>query len=113
MPNPSGPDRDNTSDSGDRGAAGGPVESEADTGVEPAAGAGEKTTEGYRAARPARNNSRRYPSFSPVNGASPRRDSTPRKPRSSTRLTTPPPRPSSPDGRRAAANQAPESLRHN
>ena len=53
MPNPSGPDRDNTSDSGDRGAAGGPVESEADTAVEPAAGADEKTTEGYRAADPA------------------------------------------------------------
>jgi hypothetical protein len=53
MPNPSGPDRDNTSDPGDRGAAGGPVESEADTAVEPAAGADEKTTEGYRAADPA------------------------------------------------------------
>jgi hypothetical protein len=53
MPNPSGPDRDNTSDSGDRGAAGGPVESEADTAVEPAAGADEKTTEGYRASDPA------------------------------------------------------------
>ncbi len=53
MPNPSGPDRDNTSDSGDRGAAGDPVQSEADTAVEPAAGADEKTTEGYRAADPA------------------------------------------------------------
>ena len=53
MPNPSEPDRDNTSDSGDRGAAGGPVESEADTAVEPAAGADEKTTEGYRASDPA------------------------------------------------------------
>ena len=53
MPNPSGPDRDNTSDSGDRGAVGGPVGSEADTAVEPAAGADEKTTEGYRAADPA------------------------------------------------------------
>src|SRR6202044_2667411 len=53
MPNPSGPDRDNTSDPRDRGAAGGPVESEADTAVEPAAGADEKTTEGYRASDPA------------------------------------------------------------
>src|SRR6201996_1586344 len=53
MPNPSGPDRDNTSDAGDRGAAGDPVESEADTAVEPAAGADEKTTEGYRASDPA------------------------------------------------------------
>ena len=53
MPNPSGSDRDNTSDSVDRGAAGDPVESEADTAVEPAAGAGQKTTEGYRAADPA------------------------------------------------------------
>ena len=53
MPNPSGPDRDNTSDSGDRGAAGDPVESQAHTAVEPAAGADEKTTEGYRAADPA------------------------------------------------------------
>jgi hypothetical protein len=53
MPNPSGPDRDNTSDSGDPGAAGDPVESEADTAVEPAAGADEKTTEGYRVADPA------------------------------------------------------------
>src|SRR5277367_2870286 len=53
MPNPSGPDRDNTSDSGDRGAAGDPVGSEADTAVEPAAGADGKTTEGYRAVEPA------------------------------------------------------------
>jgi hypothetical protein len=53
MPNPSGSDRDNTSDSVDRGAAGDPVESEADTAVEPAAGAGQKTTEGYCAADPA------------------------------------------------------------
>src|ERR1700743_872744 len=53
MPNSSGPDRDNTSDAGDRGAAGAPVESEADTAVEPTAGADEKTTEGYRAADPA------------------------------------------------------------
>src|SRR6201994_1393914 len=53
MPNSSGPDRDNTSDAGDRGAAGAPVKSEADTAVEPTAGADEKTTEGYRAADPA------------------------------------------------------------
>src|ERR1700722_10153892 len=52
MPNPSGSDRDTTWDSVDRGAAGDPVESEADTAVEPAAGAGQKTTEGYRAADP-------------------------------------------------------------
>src|ERR1700726_1348230 len=53
MPHPSGPDRDKTLDSGDRGAAGDPVESEADTAVEPGAGADEKTTEGYRASDPA------------------------------------------------------------
>ena len=53
MPNPSGSDRDNTSDSVDRGAAGDPVESEADTAVEPAVGADQKPTEGYRAADPA------------------------------------------------------------
>ena len=53
MPNPSGSDRDNTSDSVDRGAAGDPVESEADTAIEPATGTDEKTTEGYRAADPA------------------------------------------------------------
>ncbi len=53
MPNPSGSDRDDTSDSGDRGAAGDPVEPEADTAVEPAAGADEKTTETYRTADPA------------------------------------------------------------
>src|SRR3984957_10563472 len=53
MPNPSGPDRDNTSDFGDGGAAGDPVQSEADTAVDPASGADEKTTEGYRAADPA------------------------------------------------------------
>jgi hypothetical protein len=53
MPNPSGSDRDNASDSGDRGAAGDPVESQADTAVEPATVADEKTTEGYRAADPA------------------------------------------------------------
>jgi hypothetical protein len=41
MPNPSGSDRDNTSDSADAGDA---VRSEADTAVEPAAGADEKTT---------------------------------------------------------------------
>ncbi|HEX4392410.1 MAG TPA: hypothetical protein VH084_12870, partial [Mycobacterium sp.] len=53
MPNPSGSDRDNTSDSVDPGAAGDPVESEADTAVEPAAGADEKTTKAPRAADPA------------------------------------------------------------
>jgi hypothetical protein len=53
MPNPSGPDRDHISDSVDRGAAGSPVESEADTAVDPAAGADEKTTENYRTADPA------------------------------------------------------------
>lgn len=53
MPNPSGSDHDNTSDAGDRGAAGDPVESQADTAVEPAAGADEKTTETYRGADPA------------------------------------------------------------
>ncbi len=53
MPNPSGPDRDDTSDSDDRGAAGDPVESEVDTAVEPTAGANETTTEGYRASDPA------------------------------------------------------------
>ena len=45
MPNPSGSDRDNTSDAVDQGVAGDPVESEADTAVEPTAGADEKTTE--------------------------------------------------------------------
>jgi hypothetical protein len=53
MPNPSGSDRDNTSDSADPDAAGDPVQSEADTTVEPAAGADEKTTESPRAADPA------------------------------------------------------------
>jgi hypothetical protein len=53
MPNPSGSDRDNTSDSVDRGGAGDAVESQADTAVEPAAGADEKTTEDHRAADPA------------------------------------------------------------
>src|SRR6202000_2083789 len=50
---PSGPDRDNTSDAGDRGAAGAPVESEADTAANPTPGADEKTPEGSRAADPA------------------------------------------------------------
>jgi hypothetical protein len=53
MPNPSGSDRDNTSDSADPVTAGDPVRSEADTAVEPAAGADEKTTESPRAADPA------------------------------------------------------------
>ena len=53
MPNPSGSDRDNTADAADQGAAGDPVESEADTAVEPTAGADEKTTETYRGADPA------------------------------------------------------------
>jgi hypothetical protein len=50
MPNPSGSDRDNTSDSVDRGAADDPVASEADTAVELAAGADQKANEGYRVA---------------------------------------------------------------
>ena len=53
MPNPSGSDRDNTSNAAERGAAGDPVESDADTAVEPAAGADEKTTETQRSADPA------------------------------------------------------------
>jgi hypothetical protein len=53
MPNPSGSNGDNTSEPVDRGTAGDPEESQADTAVEPAAGADEKTTEGYRAADPA------------------------------------------------------------
>jgi hypothetical protein len=53
MPNPSGSDRDNTSGAADRGAADDPVESEANTAVEPAAGADEKTTETTRVADPA------------------------------------------------------------
>jgi hypothetical protein len=53
MPNPSGSDRDDTSDDADPGAAGDPVESEADTAVEPTAGSDEKTTETYRGADPA------------------------------------------------------------
>jgi hypothetical protein len=53
MPNPSGSDRDNTSDAADQGAAGDPVESQADTAVEPTAGADEKTTETDRGADPA------------------------------------------------------------
>ncbi|UMB69077.1 Rv0361 family membrane protein [Mycobacterium paraterrae] len=53
MPNPSGSDRDNTSNTAERGAAGDPVESDADTAVEPVAGADEKTTETQRSADPA------------------------------------------------------------
>ena len=53
MPNPSGSDRDNTSDSADPGAAGDPEQSEADTAVEPAADANEKTTASPQAADPA------------------------------------------------------------
>jgi hypothetical protein len=53
MPNPSGSDRDNTSDSADPGTAGDPVQPEAETAVEPAAGADEKTTESPHAADPA------------------------------------------------------------
>ena len=53
MPNPSGSDRDNTSDSAEPVAAGDPVPSESDTAVEPAAGADEKTTESPRATDPA------------------------------------------------------------
>ncbi|HEY6857436.1 MAG TPA: hypothetical protein VI194_14635 [Mycobacterium sp.] len=60
MPNPSGPDRDHKSnaagfnpDAVDRGAATDPVESDADTGAEPASGADEDVTESYRAADPA------------------------------------------------------------
>jgi hypothetical protein len=53
MPNPSGSDRDNTSDDADPGAAGDAVESEADTTVEPVAGADEPTTETPREADPA------------------------------------------------------------
>ena len=53
MPNPSGSDRDNTSDSADPGAAGDAGRSEADTAVEPAAGADEKTTRGPHPADPA------------------------------------------------------------
>jgi hypothetical protein len=49
MPNPSGPDPDAV----DRDAVEDPVESEADTAVEPAAGADEKTTKAPRAADPA------------------------------------------------------------
>lgn len=50
MPNPSGSDRDNTSDSPDPGD---PLPSEADTTVEPAADDDEKTTESPHAADPA------------------------------------------------------------
>jgi 3',5'-cyclic AMP phosphodiesterase CpdA len=53
MPNPSGSDRDSTSDSADPRATGDPVRSEADTAVEPAAGADQKTIESSRAADPA------------------------------------------------------------
>jgi hypothetical protein len=53
MPNSSGSDRDNTSDSADPDAADDPVRSEADTTVEPAAGADEETTESPRASDPA------------------------------------------------------------
>jgi hypothetical protein len=53
MPNSSGPDRDHKSGSVDRGSAGDPVESEADTAVEPAAGADDETTKDYRTADPA------------------------------------------------------------
>jgi hypothetical protein len=53
MPKPSGSDRDNTSDSADPGAAGDAGRSEADTAVEPAAGADEKTTRGPHPADPA------------------------------------------------------------
>ena len=49
MPNPSGPDPGDV----DRDTAKDAVGSEADTAVEPAAGADEKTTETYRAAEPA------------------------------------------------------------
>lgn len=53
MPNPSGSDRDNTSDATDRAAAGDPADSEADTTVEPSAAADEKTTETQRETDPA------------------------------------------------------------
>lgn len=53
MPNPSGSDRDNTSDAADPAAAGDPVDSEAATTVEPAAGADEETTETQRGTDPA------------------------------------------------------------
>ena len=53
MPNPSGSDRDNTSDSADPGAAGDSEQSEADTTVEPAADSNEKTTASPQAAEPA------------------------------------------------------------
>jgi hypothetical protein len=53
MPDPSESDRDNTSDSADPDAADNPVQSEADTAVEPAAGADDETTESPRAADPA------------------------------------------------------------
>jgi hypothetical protein len=53
MPNSSGSDRDNTTDSADPDAADDPVRSEADTAVEPAAVVDEKTTESPRASDPA------------------------------------------------------------
>jgi hypothetical protein len=53
MPNPSGSDHDDTSDAADRGTAGDPVESEADTTVESAAGADEETTEARSGPDPA------------------------------------------------------------
>jgi hypothetical protein len=53
MPNSSGSDRDDTSDSADPGAAGDPAQSEADTAVESTADADEKTTESPHAADPA------------------------------------------------------------
>jgi hypothetical protein len=53
MPHPSGPDRDHTSDAVDRGGAFDPVESDADTAVEPMTGADEQPTENYRTADPA------------------------------------------------------------
>jgi hypothetical protein len=53
MPNPSGSDRDDTSDSTNPGAADDAVRSEADTAIEPAAGADEKTTRSPHTADPA------------------------------------------------------------
>jgi hypothetical protein len=53
MPNPSGSNRDHTSDAVERGAADDQVEFEADTAVEPAAGADQETVASPRAADPA------------------------------------------------------------
>jgi hypothetical protein len=53
MPNPSGSDRDNTSDSADPVATGDSEQSEADTAVEPAADSNEKTTASPQAVEPA------------------------------------------------------------